>query len=190
MMKTMSVKAPQQCKPMPRSQSRPCSDITWNANDYGFLFKVENTRGVVLMVIYMYVYDPIRTRTLLLTLGALYVIMHWTQGQRTHVPTDALWLFKMKNENTSDEKLSRLSQAKEKDLMTTLVRPPCSARFATRSKLWLFLDKCLVRIIWVWYPQIAKLWKNLARNKYKQNWIIFNPIWTLADAPTCLWVRK
>ena len=100
------------------------------------------------------------------------------------------WLLKMKNHNTSDEKLSRLSQAKEKDLMTTLVRPPCSARFATRSKLWLFLDKCLVRIILVWYPQIAKLWKNLARNKYKQNWIIFNPIWTLADAPTCLWVRK
>ena len=77
MMKTMSVKAPQQCNPMPRSQSRPCSDITWNANDYGFLFKFENTRGVVLMVIYMYVYDPIRTRTLLLTLGALYVIMRW-----------------------------------------------------------------------------------------------------------------
>ena len=77
MMKTMSVKAPQQCNPMPRSQSRPCSDIIWNANDYGFLFKFENTRGVVLMVIYMYVYDPIKTRTLLLTLGALYVIMRW-----------------------------------------------------------------------------------------------------------------
>ena len=177
MMKTMSVKAPQQCNPMPRSQSRPCSDITWNTNDNGFLFKVENTRGVVLMVIYMYVYDPpIRTRTLLLTLGALYVIMHWKKGQRTHVPTDA-----------------PVDCSKWK-MRTPLMRSCQDYPKQRRRTWWPRWSDHPARLGLRRGPSFDYSWTNALSESYlfdiKHNWMIFNPRWTLADSPTCLWVRK
>ena len=82
---------------------------------------------------------------------------------------------------TSDEKQSRLSQAKEKDLVTTLVSLPCSARFKTRSRLWLFLDMNWLNIpeifgIFVEKYQIKKPW--MPHSKQAKN----QPI-------TCLWAR-